>query len=272
MLDRPRPPETRAVEILPQLSEKRLATGVRTVLVPVRVRNQGTVVLAPRGPARTELSFRLLDADQRPLPLAAPRTPLPAVLAPGQAALALVTVAVPPDPGTYRVVFDARALGDSLDQEAPATLQLVVDPGAQPEGAALDLPFLHELHRILAEADALKTLPDDYHDVTEGFLAGLKRRLKRKLLNNFRRGYVDVLSRQQSAFNDKALLALAQLSDCCVALGQARAGAESEAKMTELTRLLRRLLRRQRRLEQGIENLERRLQVLEGARPQDDER
>ena len=52
------------------------------------------------------------------------------------------------------------------------------------------------MHASLAEAAGRQELPDDYTDVTEGFLSSLKRRLKRKLLGNFKHAYVDVLSRQ----------------------------------------------------------------------------
>ena len=77
------------------------------------------------------------------------------------------------------------------------------------------------MHASLAEAAGRQELPDDYTDVTEGFLSSLKRRLKRKLLGNFKHAYVDVLSRQQSAFNQHILAAVHELAECCARLDHA---------------------------------------------------
>jgi hypothetical protein len=67
----------------------------------------------------------------------------------------------------------------------------------------------------------LQRLPDGYHDVSEGFLAGVKRQVKQRLLNNFKRAYVDVLARQQSAFNRQVLCALHEVVECCGVLEHA---------------------------------------------------
>jgi hypothetical protein len=73
----------------------------------------------------------------------------------------------------------------------------------------------------LAQAASRQSLPDDYTDVTEGLLAGLKRRIKRKLLGNFKHAYVDVLSRQQSAFNESLVRAVEELAECFALLDHA---------------------------------------------------
>ena len=67
--------------------------------------------------------------------------------------------------------------------------------------------------------------------MTEGFLASWKRRVKRKLLYNFKHAYVDVLSRQQSAFNRAVLAALADLVESCTTMDHAIA--ESGARSPE---------------------------------------
>jgi hypothetical protein len=72
----------------------------------------------------------------------------------------------------------------------------------------------------LVEAEGCRTLPVEYSDVTEGFLASWKRRIKRKLLGNFKHAYVDVLSRQQSRFNQSVLETLHELAECCALLDQ----------------------------------------------------
>ena len=81
--------------------------------------------------------------------------------------------------------------------------------------------ILEEASAALTEAQEMQRLPDDYHDVTLGKFAGIKRWLKRKLLGNFRRAYVDVLSRQQSAYNLRLIAAMQSLMDCCSTLSHA---------------------------------------------------
>jgi hypothetical protein len=49
----------------------------------------------------------------------------------------------------------------------------------------------------------------------------VKRLIKRKLLNNFKRAYVDVLSRQQSQVNGQVVLMIQQLAECCSMLDNA---------------------------------------------------
>ena len=93
-------------------------------------------------------------------------------------------------------------------------------------------PMLEAAQSALAEAESLHGLPDDYIDVTEGWLAPLKRGIKRKLLNNFKKAYVDVVSRQQSAFNRRILTALAELTECCATLDHVRSLAGESAKQT----------------------------------------
>lgn len=79
---------------------------------------------------------------------------------------------------------------------------------------------LEILRQALNEGQALRQLPDDYYDVTEGWGAALKRGIKRKLLGNFKQAYVDVLSRQQSALNEHLLTALHELTEECAGLRQ----------------------------------------------------
>jgi hypothetical protein len=81
--------------------------------------------------------------------------------------------------------------------------------------------FLEAVGAELADVDRLQELPSDYLDVTEGFLAGWKRRFKGKLLNNFKKAYVDVLSRQQSACNRHMLRAVQELVEYCATLEHA---------------------------------------------------
>jgi hypothetical protein len=91
-------------------------------------------------------------------------------------------------------------------------------PAAPPETCSL---LLGSVRQELEEANRLQHLPDDYLDVTHGALARLKQRIKHKLLHNFKAAYVDVLSRQQSAFNRQLLNVVQELVECCALLDHA---------------------------------------------------
>src|SRR5262249_59063873 len=98
------------------------------------------------------------------------------------------------------------------DTPRPPGMRWIVRRGAAPGGGACCPPLLEAVQAALAEADRLRRLPTDYADVTEGAFAAWKRRLKRKLLNNFKLAYVDVLSRQQSASHHPGLAAPRELA------------------------------------------------------------
>jgi glycosyltransferase involved in cell wall biosynthesis len=97
---------------------------------------------------------------------------------------------------------------------------VVVGQGEQADGGCC-AAALEAARAALVEANGLQRLPDDYTDVTEGLFASWKRRLKRKLLGNFKHAYVDVLSRQQSAFNRQVLGVVRELAECCATLDHA---------------------------------------------------
>src|SRR5262249_25888263 len=102
-----------------------------------------------------------------------------------------------------------------------STFELVVTPDAVASATGLAGPILQLAHEALADAEGLKRLPDDYADVTLGMFARWKRWLKSKLLGNFKRGYVDVISRQQSQMNQRLVTAIQQLAECCATLDHA---------------------------------------------------
>ncbi len=128
--------------------------------------------------------------------------------------------------------------------------------------------MIETLEKALVKLQRLQRLPDGYTDVTTGRFASLKRWIKRKLLGNFQRAYVDVLSRQQSAFNQEALAALSELAECCATLDsiwaakpKSRAESTRPAESPKLVRELLEELAETRRwcatLEERIERLER---------------
>src|SRR5262249_45106727 len=96
-------------------------------------------------------------------------------------------------------------------------------------------------------------------------LASCKRWIKRKLLNNFKKAYVDVISRQQSAFNRQMLTALAELAECCTTLDHVRTAATPFAGGSDVAALLERLTERLSESERRATELEARLAQLESA-------
>jgi glycosyltransferase involved in cell wall biosynthesis len=221
------PPEVREdLQIKPRAARCEASTGAGSILVGVRVVNRGTQAALAQGPAQTLLTARVLDAAGRAVALALGQqtatTPLPALLMPGRALSASVLVPVPAGAGAYEVHLAARR-ADRLDEACGATTQVPLIVGGAPGLFPRDgcLGILDEAQAALAQAQRLQRLPDDYADVTQGALAGVKLRIKRKLLGNFKKAYVDVLSRQQSACNQQLLQAVQTLTECCQTLDHA---------------------------------------------------
>jgi hypothetical protein len=200
-------------------AECRAAVGARTLLAPVRVHNAGTHAAVADGPGRTVVrcAVRLGDGTR----IAESAATLPGLLAPGQAFMVAAPVPVPGEAGAYRIaLWTERAGRAGAAVEVPL---VVAEDAARPVGACAGV-FLDAVQEALPGAHALAQLPADYTDVTEGRLAPVKRFLKRKLLNNFKHAYVDVLSRQQSQVNGQVVQMIQQLAECCALLDHAVAG------------------------------------------------
>jgi glycosyltransferase involved in cell wall biosynthesis len=235
-------------EVRPRSESRTVAAGSEAVLVPVQVHNDGSHPLVPTGPARTVLQWRIFDEAGKAIELPATATPLPSLIPPGQTAPAAVLIAVPPKPGVYQVSFAANRRGEAVREgKAPAEPRSTGDlrlgrglalPNPDPADSARSLrltveasnglaprrggtALMEAVQAALLRAEKLKQLPDDYADITEGWLARWKRRIKSKLLNNFKRAYVDVLSRQQSAFNQQVVQLLQELAEYCATLEHA---------------------------------------------------
>jgi len=148
-------------------------------------------------------------------------------LMPGANVTAAVRVAVPKVPGNYQVRLsviarsrldvapgeDSRPSHD-FEVTSDAHIELVVADKEGLAGGGISSTLLEAVQRAIAEADRHHRLPDDYLDVTEGLFARWKRKIKQKLLGNFKHAYVDVLSRQQSRFNEHMLAAVRELTEC----------------------------------------------------------
>ncbi|HEV2949782.1 MAG TPA: glycosyltransferase, partial [Gemmataceae bacterium] len=236
ILHGPRRPRKDQVEVTPRTETLNAPAGQDRVLVPVRVHNRGTHAIAAEGPGGFLIRSRAGDECET-------TTPLPGLLMPGQMLPAAVTIPIPQRPGDYQVTFrmirDQEVCGHYLTEEFPATpilgtMRLMVNDKATESGASWSAPLIDNMRYALMEAMACQQLPDDYTDVTEGRFAKWKRWIKRKLLGNFKHAYVDVLSRQQSRFNQQILIALTELADYCATLEHAaRAGeARDEGRAT----------------------------------------
>jgi hypothetical protein len=276
LLGRRRDPSVASVEVTPQVKRKLVAVHGGTLLIPVRITNTGNLPAPASGPAQVAVCYQLYDATGKPLGTQVAAGVLPALLPPRRSLIAAVPVTVPATPGLYQVVFMGRSpvqqgapqpCPNSAGGESPPpnVLELVVAVDAPAREPSIGEPFVTDAQRILAEAHAMKALPLDYADVTQGFMARWKRLLKQKLLNNFRRAYVDVLSRQQSAFNERILTAVAQVTDCCAALDHGLVQTRAPREAAQLTARLRKARRRERRLLQRVAALEKRLIHMERA-------
>ena len=203
-----------------------MTAETKTVLLPVRVLQHGTLAALAEGPGRTVLCSQVLDAETGRPVQASEDGSLPGLLIPGRAQAAAVSVHLPSTPGSYQIALWTECV-DQRDQDAdplrsagPALVDLIVENGATHERPCC-APLLDIVHSAVGEAHGKQTLPDDYVDVTEGILAGLKKGIKRKVLGNFKHAYVDVLSRQQSHVNQQLVTAVQHLAECCATLDHA---------------------------------------------------
>ncbi|OAI47796.1 hypothetical protein AYO44_08860 [Planctomycetaceae bacterium SCGC AG-212-F19] len=224
------PRQSRAdVQVRPRIERRSVPAGLTSTAVPLTVANIGTNPIAADGLARWVIRSEVRTTLGDRIGSSAGDTPLPGLLAPGQAALAVARVGVPDEPGDYEAFFwvepamqqDRSATSPGIHPLAESSMHItVLAPSAAPAPAPILASFMPAAQNALAQAEKLQQLPDDYLDITQGWLARWKRFIKSKLLNNFRRAYVDVLSRQQSAFNHQMLRAVQELAESCAALAQ----------------------------------------------------
>ncbi len=203
------------INITPLHEQVRVKTGTRTLLIPVRVHNHGTHAVCAEGPASLALCSEI--GDQTNLR----KTQLPGLLPPGKVLVAAALIEVPSEPGEYAMRFWLE--GENRSEPAGVLAAATLTVGESGDDRCTG-PFLQAAQEALAQVEERRRLPDDYLDVTLGRFARWKRWIKSKLLGNFKRGYVDVLSRQQSQVNQQILVALQQLTECCATLDHAVSG------------------------------------------------
>jgi glycosyltransferase involved in cell wall biosynthesis len=209
-------------------SRHTLAAGTPALLLAVSLVNRGNQVAMRDGPGRTMLCSEVVDREAGRVVSRREATRLPCLLLPGQTRSAAVTVNLPAAPGQYQVRLWAERGPANQEVNGSLThLDLSLQSSAE-KPSSCAFPFLEEVGKVLADAQRLQQLPDDYVDVTEGWLAGWKRWIKRKLLGNFKHAYVDVLSRQQSHLNQHMVCIVQNLAECCATLDHAVRGLQEK--------------------------------------------
>jgi glycosyltransferase involved in cell wall biosynthesis len=224
VLDAAPRPYRSTIKVAPRRQQVEVKAGTRSFLVSIQISNAGTHAVCVDGPARASL-FCQAGTDGEVI-----QTALPGLLLPGTTRSMAALVPVPAQKGEYRMRMWVDHEHESAAAPQVATFVLRVgDTGA----AGCTASLLEATQAALVEAQQRRTLPDDYLDVTEGRLARWKRWIKRKLLGNFKRGYVDVLSRQQSEVNRQLLTALQHLAECCATLDHALGGMQEQLDKLE---------------------------------------
>jgi hypothetical protein len=164
------------------------------------------------------------------------QTPVPELLMPARSQAAAIPVTLPTQSGAYRLSLWLESQGRTV--AAPIDITLTIEASGIGSDRTCTSTHLDAVQTALASTQPLCELPDDYVDVSEGRLAPIKRYVKRKLLNNFKRAYVDQLSRQQSQVNGQVVIMIQQLAECCAMLDHAIAGIHRrlDQLVTELDR------------------------------------
>jgi hypothetical protein len=156
------------------------------------------------------------------------------LIVPGCSVTMPLLMGVPEEPGTHMVLIRVdkeSSPGNSGRQSIPACgIKLTVKKDSNP------------LNSVLTELARQCRLPADYEHKSCGPLGRLKTWLTEKLVGGFRRRYVDVLSRQQTAVNSSILMAITELNAKVDALQRATAidncASRTSADFLERTRKL----------------------------------
>jgi glycosyltransferase involved in cell wall biosynthesis len=247
------------IQIVPRTAQQDLALRLNSARLVVQLQNTGNRPLLADGPGAATFQTRLVNGDAKAVGPAA-LTRLPDGLLPGRTLRLPLNVLPANRSGEYALEVQLRAGPKEVAE--PIRLPLRVVKSEDERACDGDV---EQLRHLLTEAETVAELPAGYTDVSEGKLAAWKRRIKRKLLHQFQTAYVDVLSRQQTAFNRSILSVLQELAECTAMLERHMAVRPNEIEAAPLTleELTRRLSRRVREAVARIDEIERRLAILE---------
>jgi len=237
--------------------------GTSSGTITLRLSNQGDTILAAHGPARASIVIKVATRAGKRLSQSTIR--LPSILMPGQETLLVASIELPSMEGQYRSQIRLKQGRRVISRQR---IKIIVAREAQQSGLGQHSlgPLLQSARSALSQAKKLESLPEDYVDVSEGRLAGIKRSLKRKLLNNFRKAYVDVAFRQQSALNEKLIAVMSLLIETVSSQDSAQPLAEIQRRLDRLERAVKREKQRNRRLEQQLEQMSSpNMSLMEGA-------
>jgi glycosyltransferase involved in cell wall biosynthesis len=245
------------IKIVPLHDQVQIPVSQGSVALAVRLVNAGAVVVPNEGPAQITLVAEVRNNTGARISSRRARASLPEALIPGQTTPSIITVALPRRVGRYRIRLSIvsryeRSRRVICRHFIPLRMTKRMSmPTNKDQPLA---PLFQSARQMLAQAHRLDRLPEDYVDVTEGKFANAKRLIKRKLLGNFRRAYVDVAFRQQSALNQKILAVMNVLLET--------SSMQSGTMITGLQEQVRRLQRQNRRERARSKRLERRLDAL----------
>jgi hypothetical protein len=189
-----------SIEIQPPPNQSGLSVATGASRAVVEVVNTGNVPLLADGPASATLTTRLRNKDGETTRAVPTRLPEPVL--PGQALRVPLEVEPTKQAGDY--TLEVELSGAALESARAMSRSATVTDTAPALPSSFD-----SIRSALSEAEIAAELPAGYADVSEGALAVWKHKIKRKLLHQFQTAYVDVLSRQQTAFN-RAVLAVVQ--------------------------------------------------------------
>ncbi len=229
VLDAPLRSVKRDLLLEPMSTQIAVSTKQASLLLPLRIHNRGTIPAIAAGPAATviEVTMRDLETGETLQPVRS--IALADMTLPNRIGMTLLPIDLPQRAGRWTLSLQVAG--------APDAIAIVLDAADGPGQRTYDggvAPLLEAVESALARAHAMQSLPRDYLDVCEGRFARAKRWLKQKLLNNFKRAYVDVLSSQQSEVNRRLVESVRQLTECCRALDQTVRVLQN--RITELSR------------------------------------
>jgi glycosyltransferase involved in cell wall biosynthesis len=201
-----------ALAVIPPRHDPALILTRRNRRIPVRLKNTGTAPLLPSGPAAKAVWTAVFSVDGESITTPV-STPLPRLVLPGEIVPARLRINLPQRTGEYRLSFHFGSPNEN-PKEIHSYEVLVPCRLRRRNKATFHAQFEEDLlPALIDEAEQIQQLPAGYVDVCEGRLADWKRKIKRKLLHQFQISYVDVLSRQQSAFNRQVLAIMQELAE-----------------------------------------------------------
>lgn len=220
-------------------SKLSLPTGTDSTSLTIQLQNTGSQLIAERGPAAGYLLLSSPHSKQR-IKLTQP-------LVPGQSIWQTLALDLPGKVGTYS--YQLRFI---CQRQTLARSRFSIELGSTSQTTVASHPLSQSVRQSLTAAKKLEKLPDDYVDVTEGLLSGVKHSLKRKLLNNFRKAYVDVAFRQQSTLNEKLIAAMSLLAEGVLKQDTAATIVQLEHRLRKLEKLVKKERRRRLILEKQL--------------------